>query len=215
MNKVRIVIVDDHPIVRQGLSQLLSAEPDFEVIGEAGNAGDAMDLVEQQHPDLVIVDISLQDISGMELIKQIRARKQQIKILVSSMHDEKLYAERCLHAGAMGYISKEETTEKMVAAIRQILGGKVYLSPEMSEHFLSRMAKVGPDADRPSIATLSDRELEVFELIGRGMTTRKIAEVLNLSMKTIETYRENIKIKLGLANSTELIRRAVQWQESR
>lgn len=215
MKKTRIVIVDDHPIVRQGLTQLLAEQSDFDVIGEASDAGGAMDLIEQQHPDLVIVDISLKDISGMELIKQIRARDEEIKILVSSMHDEKLYAERCLHAGAMGYISKDETTEKVVGAIRQILNGKVYLSPEMSEHFLSRMVKVGPEADRPSIATLSDRELEVFELIGRGMTTRKIASVLNLSMKTIETYRENIKIKLGLANSTELIRRAVQWRETR
>ena len=215
MKKTRIVVVDDHPIVRQGLSQLLAAEADFEVIGQASDAGAAMDLVERLHPDMVIADLSLKDVSGMELIKQIRARNDGTKILVSSMHDEKLYAERCLHAGAMGYISKEETPEKIVGAIRQILNGKVYLSPEMSEHFLSRMVKASPDPERPSISTLSDRELEVFELIGRGMTTRKIASVLNLSMKTIETYRENIKIKLGLANSTELIRRAVQWQESR
>lgn len=215
MKRTKVLIVDDHPIVRQGLSQIISAESDLQVIGEAGDAGTALDVIEQMKPDLAIVDISLKDVGGIELIKQIRARNDQMKILVSSMHDEKLYAERCLHAGAMGYVSKEEATAKIVDAIRQVMSGKVYLSPEMSEHFLSRMVQVGPDAERPSIESLSDRELEVFELIGRGMTTRKIAEALNLSMKTIETYRENIKIKLGLRNSTELIRRAVQWVETR
>lgn len=194
---------------------LLADAPRLEVCGEAGNAGAAMEVVEREHPELVIVDISLQDVGGIELIKQIKARDESIKVLVASMHDERLYAERALHAGAKGYISKDELTDRLLGAIEQVLAGKIYLSPKMSEHFLSRMVTAGSAAERPAVESLSDRELEVFELIGRGMATRKIAESLNLSMKTIETYRENIKVKLGLNDSTELIRRAVQWWESR
>jgi DNA-binding NarL/FixJ family response regulator len=214
MKKTTIMIVDDHPIVRQGLMELLNAEPDLEVTAQASNAATAMEQLDRSRPDLIIIDLSLSDASGIDLIKQIKARDSSVRMLVSSMHDEKLYAERCLHAGAMGYVSKEAGTEKILTAVRRVLAGKVYLSPQMSEHFLGRMVHIGSDADRPSVETLSDRELEVFELIGRGMATRKIAESLNLSMKTIETYRENIKVKLGLQNSTELIRHAVQWWES-
>jgi DNA-binding NarL/FixJ family response regulator len=151
-------------------------------------------------------------IGGIELIKEILARNEEMKILVSSMHDEKLFAERCLNAGAMGYVNKQEAPENIVRAIRRILAGKVYVSEEMSERFLARMVR-GEDLRERTSATdsLSDRELEVFELIGRGHTTRQIAQDLHLSVKTIETYRENIKAKLSLANTTELMQHAVKW----
>jgi len=215
MAKPKVAIIDDHPIVREGLSEVLEKQGEFTVCGGASDSASAMDLIEREHPDLLIVDISLRGTSGIELIKQVRSRYENMRMLVSSMHDERFYAERCLRAGAQGYVSKEEGTAKIIEALRQIIAGKVYLSEAMSEHFLSQMVQTGADPNRSSIETLSDRELEVFELIGRGLSTRKIAEALNLSMKTIETYRENIKVKLGLPDSTALIRRAVQWWESR
>ncbi|MBD3337298.1 MAG: response regulator [Candidatus Eisenbacteria bacterium] len=213
-DKTRILIVDDHPIVRRGLTKLLNSETGLEVCGEAEDAATAMERVQETMPDLVIVDISLKDVGGIELIKQIKAKHPNMKMLVSSMHDEVLYAERCLHAGAMGYISKSEATEEMVNAIRRVMTNKVYLSPQMSERVLDRMVRGEDKIDRPTIESLSDRELEVFELIGRGLTTRQIAQRLYLSVKTIETYRENLKTKLGLKNSTELVRHAVRWLEN-
>lgn len=213
--RTKVLLVDDHPIVRRGLAKLLGERPNIEICGEADGAGQALDYIAKDRPDLVIVDISLKDVGGIELIKQIRALDPEIKLMVCSMHDENLYAERVLQAGALGYVNKETATERIFDAIEQVMAGRVYLSPEMSEQLLSRMVGGEPSTDKTSIETLSDRELEVFELIGRGLTTRQIAERLCLSVKTVETYRENLKIKLNLTNSPMLIRAAVQWLETR
>ncbi len=207
----RILIVDDHPVLRKGLRCLLSGAADLEVCGEAADTGAALTEVDATHPDLVLVDISLPGASGLELIKQLAARPTPPKMLVVSMHDESLFAERALRAGAMGYVNKEEAADTIVDAIRHVLKGKVYLSQQMTERMLLQVAhSEQPQAQSP-VASLSDRELEVFEHIGHGLGTREIAEQLGLSVKTIETYRENIKRKLGLDTNTELIRRAVHW----
>lgn len=207
----KILIVDDHPIVRHGLAKLINDEPDLEVCGEADSAGDAMTTMESESPDLLLVDISLGGTNGIELIKRVKASDPEMRVLVSSMHDESLYAERALRAGAMGYLNKGENRETLLGAIRQVLRGKLYLSPRMSERLLHRFVLNDQEPDRPAIESLSDRELEVFQLIGEGLTTRQIASRLHLSPKTIETYREHIKAKLNLENSSELIRAAVQW----
>ena len=209
--KTRILIVDDHPIVRQGLSLLIANEPDLEVCGEAADSGEAVRQLTATRPDLIVVDISLHSGNGIELIKQIRSRDPNVKMLVSSMHDESLFAERALRAGAMGYINKAEATDKVVEAIRQVVRGKIYLSPRMTERMLCRAIGTEESLETSPIDNLSDRELEVFELIGQGLTTRQIANKLHLSPKTVETYRENIKSKLNLSNATELTRHAVQW----
>jgi DNA-binding NarL/FixJ family response regulator len=211
-SKNRILIVDDHAVVRHGLRELLSHEPDLEVCGEAADVQEAQRLVESLSPDMAIVDLSLKDGSGIDLIKRLHAAHPRLRVLVASMHDEGLFAERALSAGAKGYVSKHESVERMVEAIRQVLQGEVYLSPQMTARLLARgtvpAASVTPQSP---VSRLSDREIEVFEAIGRGRTTREIAETLFLSIKTIETHRENIKRKLGLANNTELIRHACRW----
>jgi len=207
----KILIVDDHPLVRRGLAELVSSQPDMTVCGEAASASEAIQQVEESSPDLVIVDLKLKQSSGIELIKQIKARFKDVKMLVSSMHEEALFAERALHAGASGYINKEEASERVIDAIRQILGGKVYLSNRMTEQMLYQFAGRQQEPAEDSLDKLSNRELEVFELVGQGMGTRQIAEMLHLSVKTIETYRESVKRKLNLNSSSELIRRAVQW----
>jgi DNA-binding NarL/FixJ family response regulator len=207
----RILIVDDHPVMRLGLRNLISDEADFEVCGEAADAAAALRLVEERDPDLMLIDVSLRGSSGLELIKQVGARPSPPKMLVISMHDEMLFAERALRAGALGYINKEEAPDTVVEAIRHALAGKVYLSGRMTDRVLQLVAGSDRELERPAEASLSDRELEVFEHIGRGVGTRDIAERLGLSVKTIETYRENIKRKLALQSNTELIRRAVQW----
>lgn len=207
----RIMIVDDHPMIRHGLAQLLSEQEDWEVCCEADNPADAIRAFDTQQPDLVIIDISLKNGNGIELIKELKSLNSEAKMLVSSMHDESLFAERALRAGAMGYINKQEASDRMVEACRQVLGGRVYLSPRMSDRMLHRMIRPGEDVNHSPVDSLSDRELEVFELIGRGKTTRQIAAKLNLSPKTVETYRENIKTKLDLSNGTELTCHAVQW----
>lgn len=210
-NPARILIVDDHPIVRRGLAQLIGDEADLEVCGEAGDVPEALRLVNDTQPDLVLIDISLRDGNGIELIKQLKSRDDGLRMLVSSMHDESLFAERCLRAGAKGYISKEEAAEKVVGAIRTVLQGKIYLSAYLADNLLHRMIGGEDSLEHSPIDSLSDRELEVFGLIGQGLTTRKIAEKLHLSPKTVETYRENIKSKLNLKNAAELNRHAVQW----
>lgn len=207
----RIMVVDDHPIVRQGLSQLIGSEPGLEVCGEASDAAEALKLLAETKPDLIIVDISLNSGNGIELIKQIKVRDENVRMLVSSMHDESLFAERALRAGAMGYINKAETTDKVFDAIHQVLAGKIYLSARMTDRMLCRAIGSEEHMTGSPIDSLSDRELEVFELIGQGLTTRQIAAKLHLSPKTVETYRENIKSKLNLNNATELTRHAVQW----
>lgn len=207
----QILIVDDHPLVRRGLTELFNGEADLEVCGEASGAIEAIEQVKKLKPDLLIIDISLEDTNGIELIKRLRSQNVESKMLVSSMHDESLYAERALRAGAQGFVNKEVATEHVLEAVRKVLDGNVYLSNEMTGNLLQRVVDGNDVADRSSIETLSDRELEVFERIGDGLTTREIAEKLSLSVKTIETHREHIKIKLRLRNSVELTRRAVQW----
>ena len=208
----RILIVDDHALVRVGLTQLISHEPDMEVCGDAADEDEGLQRVAQTRPHLVVVDISLKHGNGLELIKRLKIAHPDVKVLVSSMHDESLFAERALHAGALGYINKQDSPEKVIEAIRKVLDGQVYLSAEMTDHLLHRLGSRTHDSlDRPSVENLSDREWEVFELIGRGHSTRQIAERLHRSIKTIETHREHIKEKLRLGNGTELTRHAVQW----
>ena len=206
-----VLIVDDHPIVRRGLSELISHEPDLKVCGEAADAQEALRMIESLAPRLVIVDISLREGSGIDLIKRIHAQFPEVRTLVASMYDETLYAGRALQAGAMGYVCKQDTAEKILEAIRMVLGGQIYLTPEMSGRMF-RWIRTGErkDADSPA-ATLSDRELEVFEAIGRGRSTRAIAEQMQLSVKTIESHRENIRRKLSITSNTELIQRSFRW----
>jgi DNA-binding NarL/FixJ family response regulator len=207
----RIVIVDDHPVVRSGLRMLIEDEPDLLVVGEAGDADEAIRVLDAKNPDLMIVDLSLNGSSGLDLIKRIKSRSSESKMLVSSMFDESLYAERVLNAGALGYVSKQEAMEKVIEAIRCVLSGRVYLSAAMSDRMLHRLTRDHQAPERSAVETLSDRELEVFEMIGRGRTTSEIAAQLHLSVKTVETHREKIKAKLGLKSAAELYQHAVRW----
>lgn len=210
-DKTRIGIIDDHPAVRQGLISYLAERPDLEVCGEAEDAAGALTLIENDRPDLLIVDLSLEDGSGLELIKQIRARFSGVRMIVYSMHDEKLFAERAIRAGAQGYVSKAEGMEVLAGAIEKVKRGKVHLSEKMTEEVLGRRLLTGETRGLPSPRDLSDRELEVFEALGRGLSTREVAGRLNLSIKTVETHRENIKRKLGLKKNVELLQQAFQW----
>ena len=204
------MIIDDHPVVRHGLRELLKTELDFEVCGEAGDADEALRLIPDLAPHLVIVDLSLGESSGIDLIKRLRALQPTLKVLVASMHDESFMAERALRAGAMGFASKHEPVERLIDAIRTVLANGMYLSPNMTSRLVQATVPHGVERHSP-VTRLSDRELEVFEAIGHGRSTRTIAENLKLSVKTVETHRENIKRKLGLASSGELIQRAWQW----
>jgi DNA-binding NarL/FixJ family response regulator len=211
-HRARILIVDDHPLVRSGLRLLIDCEPDLVVCGEAADANEAIRLLESQKPDLLIVDLSLKESSGLELIKRIKTRNAEVKMLVSSMFEESLYAERVLNAGALGYVHKQEGMDRVIEAIRCVLSGRVWLSTAMSDRMLRKMtaSPAAPPTQSP-VHKLSDRELEVFELIGRGRSTKDIAKQLHLSVKTVETHREKIKAKLGLVSGAELTRAAVQW----
>ena len=204
-----ILIVDDHPLVRAGFAQLIGDTPDLKVCGEAADMATALKLVELITPDLAIIDLSLSGGSGLDLIQHINTKNSSILMLVASMHEESLYAERVLAAGARGYINKQEAPEKIIQAIRQVLNGKVYLSEHMTERILNNMVK-GSD-DKRDIDALSNRELQVFEMIGQGVAPGKIAEQLNLSVKTIETYQAHIKKKLGLSSTHKLTHRAIRW----
>lgn len=208
----RILIVDDHPIVCDGLGKLINATNDLEVCAQATGAPEAIRKFEAERPDLLIIDISLEGVSGLELIKQIKARDEGARMLVVSMHEESLYAERVLRAGAMGYMNKHEAPANIVGAIRQVLNGHVHVSEGVADRMLHRVVRGEQAPDRPAIDSLSDRELEVFHLIGRGLSTRQVAETLHLSKKTVESYREQIKIKLNLKSGTELVRHAIRWQ---
>ena len=205
----RILIVDDHPLVRTGFSQLIGDCPDLEVCGEAGDMAEALRQVDATSPDLAIIDLSLAGGSGLDLIERIRSRNKDILMLVASMHDETLYAERVLAAGARGYINKQEAQDSIIRAIRQVLSGKVYLSQQMTDRLLSGM--VNSNGEKRDIDSLSNRELQVFELIGEGVSSSQIAEQLNLSIKTIETHQAHIKKKLGLGSAHELNQRAIRW----
>lgn len=207
----RILIVDDHPVVRQGVRHMLEQEPDLRVCAEAESAGEALQALQKQKPDLAIVDISLKGTDGLELTKWIRAQDEDLPILVLSMHDESLYAERVLRAGAHGYLMKAEVGDKIIAAVRKVLAGEIYLSEKVGQSILHEVSGRGGPLDESPIRNLSDRELEVFRLIGQGHGTREIANLLHLSVKTIETYRAHIKEKLGLTSATQLVRYAAQW----
>ncbi|KAA5542676.1 response regulator transcription factor [Roseiconus nitratireducens] len=210
-NPAKILIVDDHPMMRDGLATRISDETDLSVCGEAEDVAEAMQKVRDLRPDLVIVDISLKTGHGIDLIKRIRTQHPKTKMLVNSTYDETVYAERSLHAGAMGYLCKQTARETLIDAIRTVLAGKTYVSPEMTERILkSRVGGIVESGKNP-IDSLSNRELEVLTLIGQGQTTGAIATLLHLSVHTIDTYREKLKIKLNLANSAELNRYAAQW----
>jgi len=208
----KILIVDDHPIVRLGLTQVINVESDLVVCGEACDITHAMRQMEEHQPDVVIIDIMLEGESGIELMEYIKQRWPAAKMLVSSAHDEQVFAGRVLRAGAMGYLSKREAICKIVEAIRQVLRGEVYLSPQMASSLLQRAAS-GQSLDLDPVASLSDRELQVFEMIGQGLTTREIAGRLQLKPKTVESYRKLIKMKLKLSNSAQLVRRALEWAQ--
>jgi DNA-binding NarL/FixJ family response regulator len=209
--KVKVFVVDDHPIVRQGLSQLIEREPDLMVCGEAEDARTALDTYAPLQPDILIVDVSLEGPDGIELLKTIRSRDAKLPVLILSMHDESLYAERALRAGANGYIMKQEATDRVLIAIRQILGGEVYVSDRMAQKMMHQFVGRPGITGRSGVAELTDRELEVFRLIGQGHATRQIAEELHLSVKTVESYYAHIKDKLSLKNARELVQHAVQW----
>lgn len=206
-----VLIVDDHPIVRHGLARLIGDEPDLTVAGSASTAREAKAELATKRPDVVLLDITLGDESGLTLLKELRSRHPGIPILVLSMHEETYYADRVLRAGAMGYIMKQEPPERVMAAIRQVLSGKVYLSEAMASSVLTRL--VGRKDAEPSspVDLLTDRELQVLQLIGRGMSTRQVAKALHLSVKTVENHREHIKSKLNLQSGSELVHYAVRW----
>src|SRR6185437_13858748 len=210
--RARVLIVDDHPAVREALAFRIGRQGDLEVCGEAAGMSDALPLLADTQPDAPVIDISLKSGNGLDLIKRIKDRNDRVAILVWSMHSESLYAERALRAGALGYISKDQATDQIVEAICRVLDGKVWLSEAMAEQLLHRAVGVRHHAVTPTLVNgLADRELEVFLLIGRGVKTADIAERLHLSIKTVETYRDRIRQKLGLCDGTELVHYATQW----
>jgi DNA-binding NarL/FixJ family response regulator len=210
--KHRVLIVDDHSVLREGLAMVINQEPDLLVCGEAADAPQAIQAVAALQPDAVIVDLSLTSGSGLELIKDVRAQHPDLLMLVLSLHDEELYAERVLRAGARGYIMKRASTTELLVALRKVLSGDVYLSERMASLIVTQaVGKRETPANEGPLSSLSDRELEVFQLLGEGHGTRKIARELGLSMKTVSCYRQNIKSKLHLNDATELLHHAVQW----
>ncbi|MEO8128344.1 MAG: response regulator transcription factor [Bryobacteraceae bacterium] len=212
--KRSILLVDDHAVVRQGLALLINREADLDVCGDAEDASSALRKIDELKPDLVVVDVSLSGPDGLDLLKEIRTRTLTLPVLILSMLDELVYAERALRAGANGYIMKQEATERVLVAIRRILGGDIYVSDRMADRMLHRFVggnQVGPSSP---ITLLTDRELEVFRLIGEGHATRQIAEELHISVKTVESYQAHIKEKLSLKNARELVQRAIQWTVS-
>lgn len=203
----RILIVDDHPVMRVGLKTLIDREPDLQVVGEAGGFEQAKRMVRELEPDVAVIDLSLPDGSGLELIRRLRGKHPDIRLLVCSMYDETLYAGRVLKAGAAGYISKNNASEHVIEAIRRVLADEIYLSTAMTQHMLHGARGVTPT----TADDLTDRELEVFVLTGKGVKTSEIAERLHISKKTVDSHRENIKRKLNLSSSAELMRHSVQW----
>jgi DNA-binding NarL/FixJ family response regulator len=208
---IRILIVDDHPLVRQGLIGLISTEPDLVICGEASGATEAQHLAETMRPEVAIIDLTLGEGSGIALIKEFKERYPSMKLLVLSMHDELLFAERALRAGAVGYVSKDKVSRTIVYAIRAVLADRIYLSQRMTQRMMHRAVGARADAGQSPFDRLTDREIEVFEMIGQGLTTRGIATRLELSPKTVETHREHIKDKLEIKNTAELTQHAVQW----
>lgn len=212
--KKKVLIVDDHPLMRKGLALTLSMEGGLEICAQAESAEEALDQLEHANPDVAVVDISLPGMSGLELIKHLQVFNPDLRIIVVSRHDEALYAERAIRAGARGYVMKLEAGDVIVDAVNKVLMGGIYVSPEINERLLMGMLSGKNTSTNSPLELLSDRELEVFELTGQGMATRDIAERLHLSVKTVESYRARIKNKLDLQNATELLQHAVQWVES-
>ena len=210
----KILIVDDHPFMRAGLAQLIDRQPDLTVCGEAGDPATAGREVEKSPPDLVLTDITMPGRSGLEFIKDLKALHPDLPILVVSMHDEVIYAERALRAGARGYIMKEAGGENLLTAIRQVLSGQIYVSLRMSAKILDGITARRPRGSNSPIEKLSDREFEIFQLIGQGKTTREVADQLHLSPKTVDVHRGHIKEKLELKDATSLVRHAVRWVET-
>jgi len=209
--KNKIFIVEDHPIFRDGISQLINKEEDMCVVGGCENSNECLKYLKDNNPDLVIVDITLKDSCGIELTKEIKKTFPSLPVLILSMHEELIFADRVLKAGARGYMTKREATGKVIEAIRRVLQGKIYICDTMIDHFLERSITGGQNFNSSPVEKLSEREFEVFNLIGKGMTNRNIAEVLSVSTNTISTYRERIKEKLNLQNNAELNRYAMQW----
>jgi len=214
-NKKRVFLVDDHPLVREWLTNLINQQPDLSVCGEAESAPHAIQAIAATRPDVVIVDISLKDSSGIELIKDLKQSHPDGKVLVLSMHDESHYAARALRAGARGYVMKRETTRKVIDAIRRILEGKVYVSENVAEIMAAHFVEGKSATDHSPVGELSDRELEVFELLGQGQGTRQIAETLRVSVKTVQAYCARMKEKMNLNSATELLREAIRWNETK
>ena len=210
----KVFLVDDHPLVREWLTNLINQLPDLTVCGEASSAAAAVEGMEASKPAVAVVDLSLKESSGLDLIKTMKATLPDIAVIVLSMHDEQYYAERTMRAGARGYVMKGEMTSDIVAAIRDVMAGKIYLSPRMRKLFSERFVDGHVPGLRSPVETLSDRELEVFQLLGQGIETRRVAQRLNVSIKTVQAYCARIKEKLQLANASELLREAVRWNDS-
>jgi DNA-binding NarL/FixJ family response regulator len=209
--KTRILIVDDHPMTRAGLVHLINHQPEMVVYGEAEDAAQALDLLASKRPDLMLIDITLPGKSGLELVKDVKAMHPDLPMLVLSMHDESLYADRVLRAGARGYITKHEGGDKLMGAIRHVLSGRIYVSESMSAHILEIFSGGQTGIDRSSIQKLSDREFEVFEALGEGLSSHEIAKKLHLSAKTVDAHRANIKTKLKINTTAELISFSARW----
>jgi len=212
--KKKILVVEDHPIFRLGLSELINQEDDLIVCGHAEDVAGAWKQIQKLDPDLIIADITLENSDGIELVKEVNRHAKKIPVLMLSMHDEMLYAERALHAGAKGYIMKQEAMASVVTAIRHVLKGKIYLNERVKDHILFHLADSSRNKDKSPMKRLTDRELEVFRMIGKGLSTREIADKLHLSVKTIGTYRERIKEKLNVKHANELVRCAVHWEKT-
>lgn len=213
--KSRVFLVDDHPLVREWLGNLINQQPDLMVCGEADDVPEALRAIAASRPDIAVVDLSLRTGSGLELIKQLKISHSRIAVVVLSMHDESLYAERAMRAGASGYIVKRETPKKVITAIRQVLNGQLYVSERMSARIAERFVKGRPAVSESPVAELSDRELEIFERLGQGHGTRQIADDLGVSIKTVQAYCARIKEKLQLHSAIELLREAIRWQQEK
>ena len=211
--KAKVLIVDDHAVVREGLRSLINSENDFVVAAEAQRGPDALELISKMKFDIAVIDVGLEGMNGIELMKNIRARSPKLPVLVLSMYDEDVFAERALRAGAKGYLTKKEPPEKLIECLRKILGGKICVSAAVEEKIFDRIVANKMGSGSP-VESLSDRELEVFQLIGQGFKAGQIAEKLNLSIKTVETYREQVKVKLNLEHASDLARYAIRWAKT-
>jgi DNA-binding NarL/FixJ family response regulator len=212
IRRARFLLVEDHPIFRKGLAQLIMTKEGYEVVAEAGNRAEALEAFERCSPDLVVMDISLGPESGLELLKDLRARRPDILILVLSMHEEELYAERVLRAGARAYVQKDEAAQRVLEAVACVLSGKVWLSPTVKDRIVQSMFEGRSSVERDLLSSLSDREFEIFGLMGRGLGTRQIAERLGLSVKTVDSHKEHLKRKLQCSGAADLRMRAIEWR---